>query len=446
MKLTLTNVGHRRSLSLPRKLARGVETPSSADKLLLQILENPPKCVPSTGSVEERELLHKGFAKLVPDSTPTREIKRILLRNPLENVTALAIEFTTRCNFHCGHCYNANVERVTETNYDALAAATDAFCDMGVRRFAFIGGEVTRYGDRWLELAIRLRERGATIVGILTNGWWLEASDFEAAGRRYATAADYLADLREHGVTHIGFSVDGREQDHDRSRNSPGLYRRILAGFATVRAAGILPRVSLVLRSGGTSADESSMILELAGALYPKAGSSPEELVTTLLRDRTNIISGFVDFGNGAGGGNHGPWSLRNTDDRLLRCAGFYRPAPQLTIKANGEISTCRLASAGDGYGNIHDGEVVETLNRIPERFIYRLHAERRIGEYRNCVDPSVFGKRFGSICTLRAIVTMVARKMHEAGVESGDSAAVARINREVALITGHFREDAACL
>ena len=144
MKLTLTNVGHRRSLSLPRKPARGVETPSSADKLLLQILDNPFRCVPSTGTAEERELLSKGFAKTVPDSTPTREIKRSLLRNPLENVTALAIEFTTRCNFHCGHCYNANVERVTETNYDALAAATDAFCDRGVRQFVFIGGEVTR--------------------------------------------------------------------------------------------------------------------------------------------------------------------------------------------------------------------------------------------------------------------------------------------------------------
>lgn len=444
MKLILTNVGHRRALFLRRGRARGSAVPALTDEILLRIIESPSRCVPFLGSSEERELVTWGFTHTVPAATPTKEIERRLLRNPLENVSAIVLEFTTRCNFRCGHCYNANVERVTETDLDALAAATDAFAEMGVRHVAFIGGEVSKYGNGWLDLAARLRCRGADVVGVMTNGWWLGARAFEAAGRRYSTTADYLTDLREHGITHVVFSIDGRAAGHDRLRNSPGLYRRIVEGFATVREAGISPRVSLVLRGGASAADESAHIEELARRLYPDLDGDRESWIAALLFDRTNIVGNFIDFGNGAGADTGKHWRLRDTTDSMLRCAGFYRPAPHLTIKANGEISTCRLATAGNGYGNIHHGNVVGTLNGFHERFVCRLHAECRLGEYRGCVDPEIFGERFGSICTIRAIVTMIARRMSDEGVELGDRAAVARINREVARVTGHLREEGA--
>jgi pyruvate-formate lyase-activating enzyme len=436
MKLTLTNVGHRRALFLRSTSGAGATT-SPGDFLLRRILDSPEHWVVAQGTQEEIDLVAKGHAVTLPATTPTREIKRRLLRNPLEKVTALALEYTTECNFRCAHCYNANVPRVTETDFDAIATATDVFGDMGVRDFVFIGGEVSKYGTRWLDLASRLRYRGARIVGFLTNGWWLGARTFEAAGQRYGSTADYLADLREHGVTHTGFSIDGREAVHDRCRNVSGLYRRIVEGFATVRDSGITPRVSLLYRGG--SPDETAHIAELARRLYPGAAGTREQLAASLLRDNTNIVSNFIDFGNGAGAGASGPWTLDYATNRRLRCAGFYRPAPQLTIKADGGISTCRLASAGDGYGNIHDGDIVGTLNRLQETFVCRLHAERLIGDYRACVDPRIFGDHFGSICTIRAIITMIARRMHDESIDFGDRDGIARINREVAAITGHL-------
>jgi hypothetical protein len=174
-------------------------------------------------------------------------------------------------------------------------------------------------------------------VSVLSNGWFLGGEDFEAAGRRYPDDDAYLRDLKAHGVTHVGFSIDGRREAHDASRGIPG----------------------------------------------------------------------------------------------------FYRPSPQLTIKANGELATCRLADAGEGYGNIHERPLLDILNGMQDSFIYRLHAGRRIGEYLCLVDPDVFGRRFAHLCALRAVTTMIARRMHDQFVEPDDAEGVARINREVALVTG---------
>ena len=62
--------------------------------------------------------------------------------------------------------------------------------------------------------------------------------------------------------------------------------------------------------------------------------------------------------------------------------ASLSAPAPHITIKANGEVATCRLANAGEGYGNIHDRPFVDILNRMQESFVFRLHAERLLGQY----------------------------------------------------------------
>jgi hypothetical protein len=53
-------------------------------------------------------------------------------------------------------------------------------------------------------------------------------------------------------------------------------------------------------------------------------------------------------------------------------------------------------------------------------------------------VDAELFGMSFAHLCALRAVVTMIARRMHDQGVEAGDAKGIARINREVAMVTGH--------
>jgi MoaA/NifB/PqqE/SkfB family radical SAM enzyme len=374
---------------------------------------------PWKGDPEQKELVARGYAELVPDSTGAEELEQRARRNPLEFLSKAIIEFTTRCNFACPHCYNSGVAQRTETDLESLSAATDALGDMGIGEFAFIGGEVSRFGDGWLELAARIASRGARIVSVLSNGWFLGERSFEAAGRRYAGEEAYFLDLKAHGVTHIGFSVDGPGQAHDRSRGREGLYLRILEGIDGAARAGLEPRVSILSRGDGGLED---LVRELGTRIY---GDKPK----ALLLDRTNLINDFVDLRPDP----EGEYSLAGADPRLLRCAGFYRPAPQITIKANGEVATCRIASAGEGYGNIHDRPIAEILNRMQESFVFGLHAERRLARYLPFVDLGVFPGRYSHPCALRAIVTMVARRVEAGGIGPSDKAGIRAINEAVA-------------
>ena len=114
--------------------------------------------------------------------------------------------------------------------------------------------------------------------------------------------------------------------------------------------------------------------------------------------------------------------------------ASLSAPAPHITIKANGEVATCRLANAGEGYGNIHDRPFVDILNRMQESFVFRLHAERLLGQYLPYVVRGAFPGSYSHPCTLRAIATMVARRVEGEGIGPDDRAGILRINEAVAL------------
>jgi sulfatase maturation enzyme AslB (radical SAM superfamily) len=386
------------------------------------------------------ELLADGLVEAVEQSVTLEQTLLRSQRNPFEHLTKIIFEYTTLCNYDCAHCYNTRVPRQTEAQPELLAQAADTFLQMGIRRFDFIGGEVSRYGQGWLNLARNIRARGDDIiVSLFSNGWWLEKTHFQAAGKQYIDADAYLADLKASGVSHIAFSLDGPGELHDRSRNQPGLYRRIMAGLRQVRRAGLEARVSLLIRPEWSDELVENFLAEVADSLYdpdPQIPARKRALRLTL--DPTNAISNFIDIGNGARDeGFQIPFLDENQSN--LYCRQFYRLSPSLTIKANGELAGCRLSSAGEGYGNLRDRPLVDILNHFDEAFIYQLHAERRLTDYLPLLNRNLFGENFTHLCTLRSIVTLLARKMHEQGVDFGDRENVERINQEVALLTGHL-------
>lgn len=332
------------------------------------------------------------------------------------------------------------VPRLTETQPELLVRAADVFVQMGIRRFDFIGGEVSRYGDGWMDVARQIRSRGEDIViSLYTNGWWLEQSHFQADGKEYADTWEYLANLKANGVSHVVFSLDGQGELHDASRHHPGLYRCIMSGLAQVRQAGLEPRVSLLIRPEWSDSQVEQFLAEAATIIYRLDPLSPtHKRALHLSLDPTNAISHFIDIGNGA---KDETMRFPILDERkhALYCRNFYRLSPSLTIKANGELATCRLSNAGEGYGNLHEQRLVDILNHFDEAFVYQLHAERHLDAYLPLIDRTLFGDIFTHLCTLRSIVTLLARRMHEQSVEFSDSAGIQRVNREVAMLTGHL-------
>jgi hypothetical protein len=411
---------------------------SPRDDLLLDLWTG--MLTPAGQNLAEQELLSDGLIELAEDAISQKQTQLRYQRNPFEQLTKIIFEFTTRCNFSCAHCYNTRVPRLTEAQPEQLALAADSFLQMGIRRFDFIGGEVSRYGNGWLDTAKHIRTRGDDIIiSIYTNGWWLDQSHFHAAGKEYVNTWEYLADLKASGVSHVVFSLDGQGTLHDASRHHPGLYRRIMSGLAQVRQAGLEPRVSLLIRPEWTDSQVEQFLAEPATLIYRLDPFSPaQKRALRLSLDPTNAISHFIDIGNGA---KDETWQFPLLDERQppLYCRNFYRLSPSLTLKANGELATCRLSNAGEGYGNLHQERLVDILNHFDEAFVYQLHAERRLEEYLPLVDRSLFGGAFTHLCTLRSIVTLLARKMHEQGVTGSDQTGIHRINREVAVLTGHL-------
>lgn len=331
---------------------------------------------------------------------------------------------------------------MTETDLGALNSAVDVFIDMGIRHFDFIGGEVSKFGDGWLEVVRHIRSRSNAIVTLFTSGWWLGKQDFQAAGSTYRSDKQYLSALHESGLTHILFSIDGLREAHDRCRRLPGLFDRMLAGFAAVRNAGLEPRVSVLVGTGIDVSEYFELLDELAQKIYSfPPGTKKGSRIERITSDPLNIFSNLINIGNQASAKRYGNFDFHVVPDELLYCKGFYRPSPFLTIKANGEVATCRLANAGEGYGNIHKERLVQILNRMQSSFVYQLHAEHEVGRYRRLMDTEVFGEYFDHICTVRAILTLLARRIHETGINPDSRIALHRINLEVAQTTGHAKK-----
>lgn len=366
----------------------------------------------------------QGLVQRVPDGTDPNEIALRYARNPIEHMRRVVFEYTTVCNLDCRHCRNGSIEAVSETDPVKLRRVVDAALPLGIERFDFIGGEVTRYGKGWLDLVSYARSQGASHTSVITNGWFFGRRDFTAAGKRYADDHSYLADLRERGLTHVVVSLDGPEEVHDACREVPGLYRRILTGLDAVRAAGLVPRVSVVV---GLSEGVRQWLADLSRRIY---GPTADE--ARLVADDSSYVSHLIDIGAGSSLVSS---SRRMSDwsDASLRCKNFFRPSPTLRIKATGELALCPLVEGGEGYGNVHHRDIVEILNHLQEAPLYKLHAERRLDEARRLVDPEIFDGHVGHACTARVAVNMVALAAAARGVGPGDTDALRAINEEVA-------------
>jgi hypothetical protein len=161
-----------------------------------------------------------------------------------------------------------------------------------------------------------------------------------------------------------------------------------------------------------------------------------EEKVHSLIQDQTNQFSNFIDIGS-AVNLKKKKHKISEIPPHLLRCKAFYRPWPSLKIKANGNLSVCPLLDAGDGYGNIHQGNIVGLINNFQQAFVYKLHADNKIGDYLKYLDTNIFGAYFDHICSIRVILTLLATYLNEE--ETINSETILKINRKIAEYSGHL-------
>jgi MoaA/NifB/PqqE/SkfB family radical SAM enzyme len=434
MQITLTNYGLRYLQNSIQEAKNGED--AMKDPLLLPLVKLIQHSADEDQDPLYAQLVARKMAQREAMTLDEAQIELRYQRNPLENLRRVVFEYTTLCNLDCMHCRNSNLKATSETNPARLLAVVDAVLPLGIRRFDFIGGEVSLYGRGWLELSNQIRAKGGDHISLITSGWFLEEKNFRAAGRRYQDDIEYLTYIKEQGVTHVIFSLDGPEESHDLWRRTPGLYRRIMDGFEKVRQAGLTPRVSLVVQPQLGKPELIEWIASLAPKLYPDLTEKTAEAANRILSDESNYASNFIDVG-GAVQIRRSRHALPEVSDSWLRCKNFFRPSPTFRIKASGEISLCPLIDAGDGYGNVHNQDPIDLLNHLQDAFVSKLHAENKIVEYRRFLDAELFGNSVSHVCSLRVVLTMIARRMHERNIKEDDTESIAAINREVAQEAG---------
>ena len=432
LNLILTNFGHRFITERIKFLTQEQLDNDVLTRLLCQVLQEKTIAVSSASDYDE--IVNAGYLEVI-GQIDEAAIDFRYKTNPLENISRLIFEFTTECNFSCAHCRNGSMVKQTEVNIDKLKSIADTFHLLNIQRFDFVGGEVSKYGNGWLELANYINRRGDKTVTLYTNGWWLESADFEAAGKCYRNDAEYLSDLKQNGVTHVLFSIDGHEERHDQSRKQKGLYQKIISSFNRIKEAGINPRISALIHDV-LETDTVVSFVDIATRIYDlPADMGVMAKLDTLIQDTTNQFSHFIDIGNGV--------KLRKNRKKisdiplhLLRCKAFYRPSPSLRIMANGNLSVCPLLDAGEGYGNVHELDIMDILNNFQDSFAYKLHAGKEISSYLKYLDQNVFGEHFDHLCAIRAILTLLAKEINSAGPLNPGM--LLEFNRKIARYSGH--------
>jgi len=125
---------------------------------------------------------------------------------------------------HCIHCgSSAGRARKDELTVDECLIIADDLLSLGCRQATLIGGEVFLY-EGWDTVARRLSDGGAT-VNIITNAMMFGKSQIEQ--------------IKEARLVNVCVSVDGMEENHNRIRNSPKSFERVLKAFELLREEGI---------------------------------------------------------------------------------------------------------------------------------------------------------------------------------------------------------------
>ena len=165
---------------------------------------------------------------------------------------------TNRCNLNCQHCYSHS-STYCQTDGELITPEALGFIDdlaaMGVPLILFTGGEPLLRKDIW-QLADHAAYRGIK-TALSTNGTLITE---ETAHK-----------IRNCRIEYAGISLDGsKPETHDRFRQSPGAFQRVVSAFAHCRSAAVRCGVRVTLTKQNFNELESlvDLALELGASRF----------------------------------------------------------------------------------------------------------------------------------------------------------------------------------
>jgi len=291
---------------------------------------------------------------------------------------------TKTCNLECVHCY-ADAEKskfVGELTTNEAIALIDDLAAIRCPALLISGGEPLVRPDV-LDLAEYAISHGVRVT-FSTNGTLIN----EKIARR-------LADI---GVTYVGISVDGAEEDHDRFRAKVGAYKDALRGIRNCRAAGIRVGVRFTVTA------ENAKDIDSVFQLVEREGIGRLCIYHLVYSGRGGYLSG-IDLG---GEGKRQfmnklisqveTWNAEKREVEVMtvdnHCDGPYtylwllerdqsRADEALRlITANGGNRSGMAIAAIDSFGLVHPDQFTQThtLGSIRERKFSEIWNDARVG------------------------------------------------------------------
>ncbi len=165
----------------------------------------------------------------------------------------IRLEKSYLCNFQCTHCsaeyyMDRHLEKTIQVkderpkiDYDDIRKLSKEADELGLARFVITGGEPLVMKDFDQVVAAIDPEKHYVITD--TNGWFLD----DARAKH----------IKSIGVEKVQMSLDSFiEADHDKFRNKPGSYKRVMRGVDAALNAGLNLLLSTVLVKGRAKTQE----------------------------------------------------------------------------------------------------------------------------------------------------------------------------------------------
>ncbi len=189
--------------------------------------------------------------------TPAKTASALrVLADPFDrHVSYLRLSLTDRCNFRCTYCFTDTAfrfrPRAEILTFEEIERIVQTFCDMGVVRLRFTGGEPTLRRDlhRLIERLAKMPtlEEGKSLKVVMTTNAFL--------------LADMAADVAAAGVGEVNSSLDTLQEDRFQALTKSGKLSQVIAGIDAAIAAGLKVKLNTVALKGVNDDEFASLAL-----------------------------------------------------------------------------------------------------------------------------------------------------------------------------------------
>lgn len=304
-------------------------------------------------------------------------------------------ELTLQCNMRCIHCGSqAGEARPLELTVDECLSVARDLVSLGCRQVSLIGGEVFLFPN-WERVGRELSD-GGIAVNIVTNGFLM--------GDRQ------VQQIKEARLVNVAISVDGMEDNHDRTRNVKASFQKVLAAFERLRAenvriavvttlmdyncADLEPLYDLLVEQGVSvwQIQLAAMMGNLAGRTDLRLDPARVPWVTSFIRNRRNRNGIEIYAGDDIGYFDENEMYLRNRPGTVSLWRGCQAGLRVVGIDSVGNVKGCEsLYSDHFIEGNLRVEPVADIWNK-EGNFAYNRQFDLRqlTGQCATCDKASV--------------------------------------------------------